>query len=241
MQLFFWRLLKRGLFCLGMGIMLTSCLAPAVPSQVPNPASRLHVELTISQSSTNATSASIHMKFFDDNNNFIEFAAGETIACNGRFLAFHDTNLLGLHVSSYIGQVPISPVGARYTCVYTIPDGAKATILVLSRRPLVFVSPTPGARVTIPKTTHQLAITYAQADGNSITGSAQDSTTQEALGQSEQDAGTYILDSPDFSTFTPGAGTLSLTREWTSTPSNTGFQAVHVAYDFTSTVQVQWV
>ena len=143
MRSFILRLGSTGLLILALAMLLTACLSPAFSSQVPNPPGNLHVEITIQQDSPDGTSASIAVKFFDVNNNFIEFAAGETIACDGIFLACHDDALRGLHVDSYTGQVPILPVGANYTCVYKIPDGTKATMRVPSQKPLVLLSPVP--------------------------------------------------------------------------------------------------
>lgn len=230
-----------GLLGLALAMVLTACLSPAVPSQVPNPPGTLHVEITIRQESPTGTSASIAVKFFDANSNFIEFAAGETIACNGTFLAFHDDAFLGLHVDAYTGQVPMLPAGAHYTCVYTIPDGTKATILVPAQKPLVLLSPKPGATLAIPKKTHTLSFTCTPANGSSLSGLARDSQGHEALGKPEHDAGSYTLDDTALSAFAPGAGTVSLTRTWASAPSGTGFQSVKVAYELTSTLQVTWV
>jgi hypothetical protein len=241
MRMFVLRWCSAGFLSLALAMLLTSCLSPAVSSQVPNAPSNLHVDVIIQQSSPAGTSASISVKFFDPNNNFIEFAAGETIACDGTFLAFHDDAFLGFHVDSYTGQIPVLPVGASYSCIYRIPDGTKATITIPSQKPLVFLSPANGTRVTIPKTTHTLSMLYTPAHGHTLSGFAQDSMGREALGKSEQDSGTYILDDSEFSTFAPGAGTLSLTRGWTFTPTRTGFQSVDVAYNSTHTVQIIWV
>jgi hypothetical protein len=241
MRIFLTRLWSTGFLSIVLAMLLTSCLSPAVPSQVPNTPGNLHVEVTIQQSLPTSTSVFILVKFFDANDNFIEFAAGETIACDGTFLAFHDDAFLGFHVDSYTGQVPVLPVGANYACIYKIPGGTQATITVPSQKPLALLSPANGAQVTIPKKTHTLSMRYTPANGHTLSGSAQDSMGREALGKSEQDSGIYTLDDSEFSTFTSGAGTLSLTREWTFAPTNTGFQSVSVAYDTVDTVQVIWV
>lgn len=235
------RLWRIGLLGITIGMTLTSCLSPAVSSQVPNSPGKLRVEIIVQQRSSASSFAVLAVKFFDAHNNFIEFAAGETIACNGTFLAFHDDAFLGLHVDSYTGQIAVPPVGANYTCVYHIPDGTKATVIVPSQRPLVLASPMNGARMAIPRTTHTLFMAYAPANGHAISGSAQDSQGHEVFGKSEPDSGHYTLDDAALSTFAPGAGVISLTREWTFAPPGTGFQSVDVKYDFISTVQVTWV
>lgn len=222
-------------------MILTSCLSPAVSSQTPNPPGNLHVEVTIQQGTTASASASLSVKFFDAEGHFIEFAAGETIACNNTFLAFHDDALLGLHVDSYEGQISIPPIGGSYTCVYRIPGGTKASIVVPSRRSLVLLSPANGAQIKVPTKTHTLTITYVSANGQTISGSAQDSMEHVADGTVEQDSGIYTLDDSSFSAFAPGAGAISLTRKWTFAPPGTGFQSVDVTYDLTSTAQVTWV
>lgn len=241
MRKFMLRLSGVGLFSLALAMSLAACLSPAVSSQVPNPPGNLHVEITVRQDSPAGTSAALAVKFFDANNNFVEFAAGETIACNGIFLAFHDDAFLGLHVDSYTGQVPVPPLGANYTCVYKIPNGTQATVSVPSRKPLVLLSPTPGAKIAIPKKTHALAFTYTPASGSTLSGIARDNNGHESLGKSEQDSGSYILDDAELARFVPGAGTLSLTRTWTFAPSGTGFQSVSVAYDLTNTLQITWI
>ena len=173
MRIIVLRLLSRGLLSIVLGVLLTSCLSPAVPSQVPNPPNTLHVEITIQQNPQVNASARLMVKFFDAKNNFVEFAAGETIACDGTFLAFQDSHFFGLHVDAYEGQVPIPPLGANYTCIYHIPDGTTATIRVPSQKPLVLLSPGNGEKVVIPTKTHTLSITYVPISGNTLSGSAQ--------------------------------------------------------------------
>jgi hypothetical protein len=232
---------RNGLLSIAIAVSLASCLSPAVSSQVPNPPGNLHVEITIQQGSLASASTTLIVKFFDANNNFIEFASGETVACNGTFLAFHDSAFLGLHVDSYMGQVPIPPIGANYTCIYRIPSGTKASIVVPSQKPPVLVFPVNGARVRIPQTAHTLSITYAPSNSHTLSGSAQDSMGHEVSGKPEQDSGNYTLDDANFSMFAPGAGAISLTQEWLLTPPGTGFQSVHVAYNLTTTVQMIWI
>lgn len=243
MRMAFLRAVNRGILTLAVGVVLTSCLSPAVPSQVPNPPSKLHIEITIQQNLQASASATLLVKFFDANNNFVEFAAGETIACNGMFLAFQDSQFLGLHASSYQGQVPIPPVGANYTCVYHIPDGTTATMRVPSQRPPMILSPRDGERITIPTKAHTLSIAYVPINGDTVSGSARDSMGHEATGSPEQmhAPGTYTLNDSLLSTFATGAGTIFLTREHTLTLADTGFQSVEVEYDLTSTVQMTWV
>ena len=167
----------------------------------------------------------VHMLFRLDGK-IAEFAAGETVTCNGVSLTY--AGLFG-----YSGSVPQVAPGGAYEFVYTRKGTAIKILLTAPERPR-FTSPLTGTRV---QRSNNLRITYVAAGDESIVGYAGDSTTGQE-GSAQPDSGTYT--GLDVTKLKAGPGSIGLIRKIVGTPLRTGFKSAHTTYRVSSSIDITW-
>lgn len=158
----------------------------------------------------------------------VRFADGETITCNGVTLSLNSL------VFGYAERVPMVSVGGTYHFVYT--SGAVSTpidLTVPSR--VVFTSPVAGATVA---RSNNMTIQYLADGGTGVDASGSGPSGGLSRNVFEPDNGTYT--GMNSSTFGVGAGELSLTRRFESSPGGTGFHSAKTQYDSISSIAVTW-
>jgi hypothetical protein len=157
--------------------------------------------------------------------------------------------------TQYYGFLPSVPAGGAYRCSYSIitvdylgrshKDGARAIVDVVAREPPVILTPHPGDH--IPRA-HPLTVTYAAASSAGVTAVAYDTHNAfSAYGlyyasrsnlYLRADTGTY--DGIDVSALSDGGGSVMVIREYTDTPTGTGFQSAQTTYVVVASIEVVW-
>ncbi len=195
------------------------------PPTVDLPAANLSVKITVIDTDANPSDnkVPIVVQFFQTGT-FVRLSSAD-VACNGVALAW---NGLG-----YAERVPMVAVGGVYHCTHTRAGVTTSVDVTVPPRPVI-LSPASGAAVN---RSANLTITYAPDGGTGMRASAGDGST--GLGGNVQaDSGTYS--GYDVSSLKAGPGTIGLTREFTFTPSGTGFASAEIAYSSGSDIAVTW-
>jgi hypothetical protein len=210
---------------------ITTSVAPA----------NMHVSIDIKDYRQPTTQVAIH--FADVNGNTIEFVHGETVTCNGTYLAYSSGYYASLFgYGAYEGNVTDQPANGAYTFTYTAPGQSPLTVTV----PVVtggaqFTQPTNNASVPIP-TTAPLVVTFQSSGPSSasIAGVATDSRIHIVGSLALSDTGSISFKASDFANFVPGPGSISLSRITSSAPANPGFAELKVSYENITTISVSW-
>lgn len=204
--------------------MLAACNPPPV---VDVPASNLDVNISIinTEASPSDGKIPIIVQFFL-NGTYVQLASNATVTCNGVTPTFG-----GL---GYADRVPLVPVGGTYNCTHTRNGIITNVSVAVPLRP-VFISPTQGATVA---RSSNLTITYVAGSSSGVRGSAGDGSTGLG-GNLETDNGTYT--GFNVSSLKAGPGSIGLTREFTFTPSGTGFKSVKISYSSGSDIKITWI
>lgn len=228
----------RGVVTLGaLALLLCGCVT--VTAVLP-PAS-MRVSIDVKDYHQGTTQVAIH--FADASLNTVEFVHGETVACNGVYLKYDSgfyARLFGY--SAYVGEVPLQPTGGAYTFAFTPATGAAVALPVpVVAAPVTSIQPAAGATVSIPSSA-PLVVRYAPSgvSNSAVVGSAVDSRYHVALALTLADTGSVAFNTRDFASFSPGPGTVSLSRITSSKPGGTPFAQVDVGYENIATVQVLW-
>lgn len=190
----------------------------------------------------------ISVGFTDAKLNPIEFVSGETVACNGVFLRYS--------VGHYIGDVPKQPDTGTYTLTYTPAQSAQSSSATPTTEPVagpisiavkvvpapvVVTQPTSGAPVAIPSSA-PLTIQYQPATlaNTSVSAFAADGRGHWTFTLPQAESGAIAMPADNFANFAGGPGTLTITRETVSYPSDTGFRAVEAHFKNITQVPVTW-
>ena len=149
-------------------------------------------------------------------------------SCNGVALPYN-----GL-LFGYAERVPIVPVAGSYVFRYSRSGVNTDVTLTVPPRP-VFSAPTV-AGAALPRS-NSFTIRYVAGSGTSVRGSANDSANH-AANNGQADDGTH--DGLDVSGFTPGAGTLGITRLLESPMAGTGFLSAKRRFETNKTINITW-
>jgi hypothetical protein len=197
----------------------------------------LDVKITIS-ADPGADTAHVHITFLNDDGKSYEFTRGETVVCDGKYLAWTGPFLGFLGGNDYEGTVAEHPAGQFYSFTYKAPEnGDKATIEVPVPEPLRYNSP---AQIPSP-TTPSLTIHYAPGTGSSVAGVAEDSAGNSVQGNVEAGVGSYTFSSSDLPKFVAGPGMISLTQNIPVKPMNPGFKSLTASFFITTTISAVWI
>ncbi|WIG58721.1 MAG: hypothetical protein OJF49_001467 [Ktedonobacterales bacterium] len=173
----------------------------------------------------------------------VEFVSGETVACDGTFLAYDSGPIQRLvNYGAYTSEVARQPANGAYTIAYTPAHAAAITIPVkVVNAPVKAIQPVNGATVAIP-TTDPLKIQYQPSglDNTTILAIAQDSRNHITFTLPLGETGTLSVQASQFSGFQPGPGTLSLVRVTTIRPGGTPFRSVQIDYENIAKLQIVW-
>ncbi len=208
----------------GLLAILAACNPPPV---VDVAASNLDLNISIidTDASPSDGKVPIIVQFFL-NGTYVQLASNATVTCNGVTLTFG-----GL---GYAERVPLVSVGGTYNCAHTRNGVSTNVSVTVPPRP-IFTSPSQGASVA---RSSNLTITYVAGSGSGVRGSAGDGSTGLG-GNREPDNGTYT--GLDVSSLKAGPGSIGLTREFTLTPSGTGFKSVKISYSSGSDIKITWI
>ena len=213
-------------------LILLALVLPGCPNSYVTPAdtsaANLDVKLVVIDTPTSSDGKNVVVMQFLFGGKPVQFAGTETASCNGVGLTLN-----GL-VFGYAERVPSVPVGGTYHFVYTHGGVPTAIDLVVPPR-VVFTSPMAGATLA---RNNNMTIHYVADGGSGVDAGGSTSAVGLARNVFEPDNGTYTgLDTTSLGT---GAGTLSLTRRFETTPTGTGFHAVSTQYDSISEIHVTW-
>jgi hypothetical protein len=189
------------------------------------------------------TQVAIH--FSDQSGNTVEFIHGETVTCNGAYLAYDSgyfAHLFGY--GAYTGTVPLQPAGGTYTFTYTPAGGTSGAISIpvaVVNAPMQITQPKSGAVVPIP-TSVPFTASYTPSGlaNTSVYGVASDSRVHVALSFTLSEPGSLAFKTEDFHDFAPGPGNLSLARVTSTAQGNTPFAQVNVSYENIHTIPITW-
>jgi hypothetical protein len=223
---------------------LAGCAIVTIP-QAPG-AMNVSVEIQAYQRG----SAHIVVRFATARNDTIEFASGETVACDGQFLRYS--------LGSYVGDVPHQPGGGVYTITYTpgrapaatagtAPSGANsdASPIVIQvpvvDAPVTVLQPTVDAVVPVPTNT-PLTVTYQPSTlaDTQISAAASDGRWHVTWYLPEPDSGSYSLPADTFSSFQGGPGLITMARVTSSQVGGTPFGSVRIQFKNITQVPVTW-
>ncbi|MBA3827213.1 MAG: hypothetical protein H0X24_25380 [Ktedonobacterales bacterium] len=210
------------------------------------PASAMKVSIDIKDFHQGKTQVGIH--FADGEGNTIEFVHGETITCDGVFLAY-DSNLFASAVGygAYTGEVPLQPAGGKYTLTFK-PQGSGSaagtpvTVAVaVVDAPVTISQPASGATVAIP-TSSPLAVRYnvSGLPSTGIFGIVFDSRAHSASALTFNEPGSLSFKAEDFLKFAPGPGTVSISRGTGSTQGGSAYAELKVNYENITTEPITW-
>lgn len=228
--------------------LLTLAAAGCATITTPQANASLTVEIRIKDFQQGTSQ--IITRFADTRNNTVQFASGETIACNGHFLRYDSgyvERLLG--PGAYVGDVPRVPAGGVYTFAYTparasatapVPDPVVISVNVVNA-PVRVISPASGGAVPIPKSA-PLAIRFDPVSlaNTSILAVAVDSRGQVTFTLPQSESGTILMQPDQFKSFNPGPGQLSLVRVTDIAHPNAPFNKVAIHYENISQFPVTW-
>jgi hypothetical protein len=190
-------------------------------------------------------STQVFIRFADKNNNTVEFVHGETVKCNGVFLAY-DSGFVAhaLGYGAYMGNVPLQPASGQYAFTFTPAGGGMAQTMTVHvvNAPIVITQPASGATVAIPTTSATFTVTYPPSGlpNTGIFGLVNDSRAHSASALTLNEPGSLNFKGSDLQQFQPGAGAVSLSRGTNQTLAGTAFIAVSVDYENISTIPITW-
>jgi len=150
-----------------------------------------------------------------------------TMTCNGVPLTYN-----GL-LFGYAERVPLVATGGTYTFRHSRSGVNSDVTVTVPPRP-VFAAPTI-AGATLARSS-SFTIHYVADGGTDVRGDASDPS--HSKNNSQADDGTH--DGLDTSGFTPGPGTLSLTRTLQGTVSGTSFSSATRKFDIGKTIAITW-
>jgi hypothetical protein len=230
---------RLGILMMGLSMLLASCATNT--NQLAPGAMQVGVDVKDYQLGT--TQVAIH--FADQHNNTIEFVHGETVTCNGVFLAY-DSGFFAhaIGYGAYTGQVPLQPADGKYTFVYTPASGngnAVTVIVPVVHAPMQIAAPANGARVALPKTV-PLVVTYPPSGlaSTGIFGIVTDSRGHSASALTLDEPGSLTFKVSDMQNFQPGPGSISLARITTGHVQGTAFASVGTSYENIQTEVITW-
>ncbi len=211
------------------------------------PASAMKVSIDIKDYHQGKTRVGIH--FADGAGNTIQFVRGETVTCDGVFLAY-DSNLFASAVGygAYTGEVPLQPTGGKYTFIFTpkgdgsTAAGAPVTVSVaVVDAPVTISQPATGATVAIPNGS-PLVVRYNRSGlpGTGVFGIVFDSRGHSSSALTFDEPGSLNFKAEDFLQFAPGPGTVSVSRGTGSTPNAGGYAELKVNYENFTTEPITW-
>lgn len=224
--------------CLGLLLPLAACntitntLAP----------SSMKVSIDIKDYHQGTTQVFIH--FADAHNNTVEFVHGETVKCNGVFLAY-DSGFVAhaLGYGAYMGNVPLQPAGGAYTFTYTSASGVAQTMMVaVVNAPVTITQPTSGAMVPLPANNGSFLVKYTPSGlpNTGVFGLINDSRAHFASALTLNEPGSLTFKGSDLQPFQPGAGDISVSRGTNRTLDGTGFLSVSINYENITTIPIAW-
>jgi len=164
---------------------------------------------------------------FTQNGNPVQLGSDATVTCNGVPLTFN--GLLFGHAE----RVPLVAAGGTYTFRHSRAGVNTDVTVTVPPRP-VFAAPTVAGAALARSSS--FTIHYVAGTGTAVRGGANDATN--AANNSQPDDGTH--DGLDVSGFTPGPGTLSLTRTLQSPINGTGFASATSRFEIGKTIDITW-
>lgn len=230
-------LLALGALCLVVPALLAACTT-VTTVQAP---SAMKVSIDIKDYHQGTTQVAIH--YADASLNSIEFVHRETVTCNGVYLKYDSSFYAQLFgYGAYTGDVPPQPAGGTYNFVHTPASGAAVSVSVpVVDAPVTVTQPASGATITIPTSAPFIVRFNGSGLANtSIVGSAADSRFHYALSFALADTGATSFNAPDFASFAPGPGTITISRITSGKPDGSGFDSLGVSYENITTIQNTW-
>jgi hypothetical protein len=134
----------------------------------------------------------------------------------------------------YAERVPLVATGGIYTFRHSRAGVNTDVAVVVPPRP-VFSSPTT-AGASLARSS-SFTIHYVAGAGTSVRGDASDATN--SRNNTQPDDGTH--DGLDVSAFTPGPGTLSITRILEAPIGGTGFLSAASKFETGKTITITWL
>ena len=225
------------------GLLLAGLAACKVVTQ-PQAPGAMELSIEVQRFVQGQTHVVVH--FATPSGDTVEFASGESVACNGVYLAYA--------LGSYVGDVPREGDTGTYTIVYTPAAGSAATptpgasstsggpisIAVAVVPAVVSVSqPAPDADVPLNA---PLTVVYkpSQLADTSINAIVADARAHFDFTWPGGETGTLGIPSDKLSGLQAGPGTLTVVRDTTVYPSGTPFHSVSVQFKNITQIPVTW-
>ncbi len=183
---------------------------------------------------------------FTTNGSTVEFVSGETVACDGTFLAYDSNPVEHLFdYGSYTGDVAMQPASGTYTFTYTPAQGKGSPISIpvpVVNAPVDVTSPAPGAAVALPTNGQPVTIQYTptQLANTTILAILSDSRGTFTFTLPQSETGTISVPANQLSKFQPGPGTIDVVRITTTQVNGTPFHQVTTEFDNITVRQMTW-
>jgi hypothetical protein len=222
------RLLLSGTMVILLSAYIAGCSGCQSPPIIDAPASNVDVKISVLDVAEVPSDGKVIvvMQFFQ-NGKVVQMGSNVALSCNGVALTWN-----GL-VVGHAERIPLQPVGGTYACRFSRGGVNTDANVTVPPRP-VFAAPTI-AGATLARSS-SFTIHYVAGTGTSVRGDASDATNSK--NNSQPDDGTH--DGLDVSGFSPGPGTLSITRTLEGTLTGTGFLSARTQYDTNKQINITW-
>lgn len=233
-----------GALALSLALLAPPALASCTTVTTQQSPGAMDLSIKIKYYQQGATPVEAHFSTTDGNT--VEFVSGETVACNGQFLAYESNPVEQLFdYGSYVGEAPIQPAGGAYTFTYTPAQGKGSPISIpvqVVNAPVDVTSPANGATVSLPTGSDSMTIQYVPSSlaNTQILAILVDSRGKATFTLPEPEHGTINVSASQLAGFQPGPGTIYVVRVTTNMPGGTPFHQVRVEYDNITIRQVMW-
>ena len=207
---------------------LEGCVGCCTPSIYHGPASGLDVRITVLDLDENPGDGKVLTVIqFLFSGNPVQIDPGITVQCNGITMSWYGS------FYGHAERIPQQPAKGSYAITYKDAGIISSARVTVPERP-AFAAPTiAGAAL---QRSNKFTIRYVSGAGNTVLGRASDASG--SVSSSQVDDGT--VDGLDVSGFTPGPGTLSITRPQEWSVEGTGFHSVDATYSTKKQIPVTW-
>ncbi len=232
---------------LSITLALTATLAAGCGT-VTSPQSPGAMNLDIKVKYYQQGSSPVEAHFSTADGSTVEFVSGETVACNGTFLAYQSKPLEQLFdYGSYVGQVAMQPASGSYTFTYTPAQGKGSPITVsvpVVNAPVDVTSPANGASVALPKNNNNQPVTIqytpTQVANTTILAILIDSRGTATFTLPQPETGTISVPANQLSNFQAGPGVIYVVRITSNQISGTPFRQVKTEFDNITVREMVW-
>lgn len=208
---------------------LEGCVGCCTPSIYHGPASGLDVRITVLDlDETPGDGKVLTVVQFLFSGNPVQIDPAITVQCNGITMSWYGS------FYGHAERIPQQPAKGSYAITYKDAGIISNARVAVPDRP-AFGAPTiAGASL---RRSNKFTIRYVSGAGNTVLGRASDASG--SVSSSQVDDGT--IDGLDVSGFTPGPGTLSITRTQEWSVEGTGFHSVDATYSTNKQIPVSWL